>query len=83
VSLAERANELTGGEQPFVLDTLAMAYAEAGRFKEAQAVAQKAIDTATAAGSQKTITEMHQRLQLYQAGKPYRQDFTQSAAASR
>jgi len=83
VSLAERANELTGGEQPFVLDTLAMTYAEAGRFKDAQEAGQKAIDSATAAGSQKTIPEMQQRLQLYQAGKPYRQDFTQSPAASK
>ncbi len=43
VSLAEQANNLTSGEQPFVLDTLAMAYAEAGRFRDANATAQKAI----------------------------------------
>ena len=83
VSLAERANELTGGEQPFVLDTLAMAYAEASRFKDAQAVEQKAIDTATAANSQKTIPEMQQRLELFKTGKPYREDFTQSVAVWR
>lgn len=83
VSLAERANELTGGEQPFVLDTLAMAYAEAGRFPDAQAVGQKAIDLATAAGSQKTLPEMQQRLQLYQTGKPYREDFRQSPTPSK
>jgi tetratricopeptide (TPR) repeat protein len=83
VSLAERANDLTGGEQPFVLDTLAMAYAEAGRFKDAQAIEQKAIDAATAANSQKSVPEMQQRLQLYQAGQPYREDFTRSTTPSK
>jgi Flp pilus assembly protein TadD len=79
VSLAQRANDLTGGEQPFVLDTLAMAYAEAGHFKEAQDAAQKAIELATAAGAQKNVPEMQQRLQLYQAGQPFREDFTKAA----
>jgi tetratricopeptide (TPR) repeat protein len=82
VSLAARAVELTGGQEPFVLDTLAMAYAEAGRFKEAQDAEQNAIDLATAAKSQKTISEMQQRLQLYQAGKPSREDFKQVAAVT-
>ena len=75
VSLAERAANLTGGAQPFVLDTLAMAYAEAGRFKDAQNTVQKAIELATAAGAQKTLPEMQQRLQLYQGDRPYREDF--------
>jgi tetratricopeptide (TPR) repeat protein len=75
VSLAQHANELTGGEQPFVLDTLAMAYAEAGRFKEAQEAAQKAIELATTAGAQKNVPEMQERLKLYQAGQAYREDF--------
>lgn len=44
VRLAERANQLSGGEQPVVLDALAMAYAEAGRFEEAQRMAQRAIE---------------------------------------
>jgi Flp pilus assembly protein TadD len=79
ISLAQRANELTGGEQPFVLDTLGMAYAEAGRFKEAQEAVQKAIELATAAGAQKTLPEMQERLQLYQAGKPFREDFSKAA----
>jgi Flp pilus assembly protein TadD len=83
VTLAQRANELTGGEQPFVADTLAMAYAEASRFKEAQEAEQKAIELATAAGTQQSIPEMQQRLQLYQAGKPYRENFAQSQAASK
>ena len=78
VALAERAANLTGGEQPFVLDTLAMAYAEKGDFRGADAAAQKAIQSATAAGAQKTIPEMEQRLQLYQSDKPYREDFAKT-----
>ena len=77
VSLAERANELTGGQQPFVLDTLGMAYAEADRFKDAQAAVQKAIELATVAAP-KTVASMQQRLQLYQSGQPYREDYSKS-----
>jgi tetratricopeptide (TPR) repeat protein len=75
VSLAERAANLTGGEQPFVLDTLAMAYAEAGRFKDAQATVQRALQVAAAAGAQKTVSDMQGRLQLYQSDRAYREDF--------
>jgi len=81
VSLAEQANELTGGEQPFVMDTLAIAYAAAGRFKDAQDSEQKAIDQATALGSQKSVPEMQQRLQLFQSGQPYREDFAKALSA--
>ena len=80
VSLAERAANLTAGEQPFVLDTLAMAYAEAGDFRSANASAQKAIQVASATGAQKTIPEMEQRLQLYQSDKAYREDFSKTSA---
>jgi protein O-mannosyl-transferase len=82
VSLAEQVAHLAGGEQPFVLDTLAMAYAEAGRFKDAQAAAQKAIQAA-ALGAQKTVQEMQERLQLYQGGQPYREDFSKTLSHSK
>ncbi len=78
VSLAEQANNLTGSEQPFVLDTLAMAYAEAGHFRDANATAQKAIQAAAAAGAEKTLPDMEQRLKLYQADQPYREDFSKA-----
>ena len=76
ISLAEQATHLAGGEQPFVLDTLAMAYAEAGRFKDAQTAVQKAIQAAATLGAQKTVPEMQERLHLYQNGQPYREDFS-------
>ena len=75
VVLAEKANTLTGGEQPFVLDTLAMAYAEAGRFQNAQQSEQRALKIAQAAGLKET-NAMSQRLELYRAGQPYRETST-------
>jgi len=82
ISLAERAANLSGGEQPFVLDTLAMAYAESGRFTDAQAAVQKAIQAA-AIGAQKTVPEMQERLRLYQSGQPYREDFSKVLSQSK
>jgi len=78
VSLAERATNLTGGGQPFVLDALAMAYAEAGDFRSANEVGQKAIQVAAAVGAQKTLPGLQERLQLYQNDKPYREDFAKT-----
>lgn len=81
VSLAERANDLTGGEQPFVLDTLAMAYAEAGRFQDAQKAVQKAIDLAEN-GAKDMLPALQDRLRLYQSNTPYREDFSQTPASN-
>lgn len=78
LQFSQQANDLTGGAQPFVLDTLGMACAEAGHFQDAQAAAQKAIDLAKAAGAEKTLAAMQQRLQLYQSGQPYREDFAKN-----
>jgi protein O-mannosyl-transferase len=81
VVLAEKANDLTGGEHPFVLDTLAMSYAEVGRFQDAQQIEQRAIRIAQAAGLEET-NAMIQRLELYKAGRPYRETFTNSPLQS-
>jgi len=64
--------------QRFVLDTLAMAYAETGNFRSANATAQKAIQVAAAVGAQKELTELQQRLQVFQSDKPYREDFSKT-----
>jgi hypothetical protein len=73
VALAERANELVGGSEAFVLDTLAMAYAEAGRLTDAVRAAQQAIDLAAKAGANDDVAAVQQRLQLYKSGQPYRE----------
>jgi tetratricopeptide (TPR) repeat protein len=71
VELAEQARALAGTESPQLLDTLAAAYAGAGRFPEAVTTAEKAEQLATDAGLKKPAGENRQRLELYRAGKPY------------
>jgi tetratricopeptide (TPR) repeat protein len=72
VALAEQANTLTGGNQPFVLGTLAMAYAEAGRFADARQTARTALQLA-GDGADKTTAALQAQLRLYEAGQPYRE----------
>jgi hypothetical protein len=55
-----------------------MAYAEAGRFKDAQTTVERALQIAAMARTQKTVPEMQQRLQLYQNGKPDRENFAKT-----
>jgi tetratricopeptide (TPR) repeat protein len=73
IALAERANELTGGVDPFVLDTLAMACAEAGRFADAQRFAEQAIAIAAKAGADKDVAALQRKLEGYKSGQPYRE----------
>ena len=72
VQLARRASELTGYKDPVILDTLAAAYAAAGRFDEAVSMAQKALDLARADFPEETIRELSERLDLFRQAKPYR-----------
>ena len=46
-----KANQLTGGHDPIYLRTLAVAYAEAGRFDDAIETAERALPLAEAAGN--------------------------------
>jgi len=71
VRLAERACELTHNSQPLFIGTLAAAYAEAGRFPEAVATAEKAEQLASDAGQAAVAAKNRQLLELYRAGKPY------------
>jgi spermidine synthase len=73
VALAQRACELAGNSRAGYLDTLAVAYAAAGRFREAIATAQKAIDLARATSPSKAVGEYQARLELYRSGHAYRQ----------
>jgi protein O-mannosyl-transferase len=68
VVLAEKAAKAVNYESWGALDTLAAAYAEAGRFDDAVLTARKA--TALAGGADKAAVE--NRLQLYTDCKPYR-----------
>jgi len=80
--LARRANALSGVQVPFLLDTLAMAYAESGRFTDAQQTLQLAIQLATAAGDNDALAAMRPRLQLYRSDHPFRESHPQAPAGS-
>ena len=56
-----------------LIGTLAAAYAEAGRFDEAVAAAQKAHDLALASGQKELATKNQQLLELYQSRQAYRE----------
>jgi tetratricopeptide (TPR) repeat protein len=71
VRLAERACELTNYNQPRMLDTLAAAYAAAGRFIKAVKTAEKGIELAREAKDEKTADDIRSHLQLYKKGKSY------------
>ena len=71
VQLGERACELTEYKQTIFIGTLAAAYAEAGRFDDAVATAQKAIATAQRQEETNLVQRNQEFLQLYLAHKPY------------
>jgi len=71
VALARMACDRPGDEAAARLDTLAVAYAAAGQFRDAIATSQKAIAVARAAGQSELVTELEARLALYRAGRPY------------
>ena len=73
VTLAERACELWGKEEPNLLDTLAAAYAEAGRFPEAIATLEQATSLAESMGRKELASELGKRLQGYEEGTPHRE----------
>ena len=50
--------QISGGNEPAILGTLAAAYAEAGRFSDAVKTAEQAIRLATAAGKSKLADQI-------------------------
>jgi tetratricopeptide (TPR) repeat protein len=74
VPLAERAVRVTSSRNAQLLGTLAAAYAEAGRFQEAIATAQKAESLATAAGQTQLAARNREMRELYRQGKAYHEE---------
>ena len=72
VELAEQACKLTEEKVPVLLGTLAAAYAEAGRFEEAIATADKARILASEQNQGEVAQRNMELLKLYRAGKPAR-----------
>jgi protein O-mannosyl-transferase len=73
IELARKAVELTGEKSPSMLDTLAAAYAEDGKFTQATEVADKALQLASAQGDATLVAKLRARIQLYGRGIPFRE----------
>ncbi|MFV9644564.1 MAG: tetratricopeptide repeat protein [Desulfobacterales bacterium] len=73
INLAEKLCKLQNYSQPLSLDALAAAYAEIGKFDRAVKVAQQGLSMALMHGPEELASGLTKRLQLYQAGIPYRQ----------
>jgi len=71
IELAQRACELTDYKDAAILDTLAVAYAAAGRFNDAVRTAEKAINATKAHGQENLASEIQKRIELYKAGHAY------------
>jgi tetratricopeptide (TPR) repeat protein len=78
LALAAKANDLSGGYQPVMIDAMAMAYAEIGQFDEARQAEESAVKLATALDMTNDLPDIRQRLQLYQNNQPFRQSFINS-----
>ena len=73
VALAEKAAQLTARHDVGVLNSLAAAYAETGRYAEAVEVAQQALTLSSAAGPPTLVAGIRECLDCYRGNKPYRQ----------
>jgi tetratricopeptide (TPR) repeat protein len=71
VELAESACQITEWKQPFLIGTLAAGYAEAGRFTNAVATAERACAVARETKLDDVARRNQELLEMYRAGKPY------------
>jgi tetratricopeptide (TPR) repeat protein len=69
VELAERAAELTNYQSPMVLKTLADTYAAQGRYDDAITIAQRGLEIAIAAGSDRLAGSLREKIRFYQQPK--------------
>ncbi len=71
VKWATHLSRAHSNANPRSLMTLATAYAEAGRFDEAVATAQRALELAERNGDDRLSSELLRRLTLFRQGRPY------------
>jgi arylsulfatase A-like enzyme/Flp pilus assembly protein TadD len=82
IEMAERACEMTDYKKYQMLDTLGVAYAAAGRFKEAIKTSELALKLARAEEEDETGAQtVQQHLELFKAGRPYREQVQPEGAA--
>ena len=65
IRLAEKACKITDYKHPHLLDTLAQAYAAAGRFAEAADTAEKALELSLSSGNKELIEHLQKKLKYY------------------
>jgi tetratricopeptide (TPR) repeat protein len=70
IALSEQANHLTGGSNPIVLGTLATAYAEAGRYREAFETVTRALQLPATKSNPALIRAFESQLKLYRGQAP-------------
>ncbi len=73
IKLTERAAALTRRRDAGMLDTLAAAYAEAGRFAEAEATGREALSVAKSAGLTALAEQIEKRCKGYILQQPWRE----------
>lgn len=73
VQMAEAVVAALGDSDPGLLDTLAAAYAEAGRFDDAIRTASRAVELARSASQPELADDVQGRLSLYESGQPFRE----------
>jgi Flp pilus assembly protein TadD len=70
LELAQKADQLAGGKNPTLIRTLAAAYAENGRFKDAIETAQRALQLAIAQENVVLANKLDKDLDLYRTNFP-------------
>jgi tetratricopeptide (TPR) repeat protein len=73
VEVAQHAVELSSDGDPNTLRTLAAAYAESGRFSEATATAEQAMQIAIGQGKSELMSNLGKEITLYRAHVPLRE----------
>ncbi len=72
LKLAQEASTAAGNGDPVLLDALAAALAECGQFREAVATLRHALTLAVQGRLPQMVPPLEERLKLYQAGQPFR-----------
>jgi tetratricopeptide (TPR) repeat protein len=72
IELAQKADQLAGGQNPIFIRTLAGAYAENGRFTDAIETAQRALQLTLAQGNFALANKLEKDLDLYRTNSPLR-----------
>ncbi|PWU18686.1 MAG: hypothetical protein C5B50_08295 [Verrucomicrobia bacterium] len=72
VRLAKRACELTHYKEATIVGTLGVAYAEVGRFEDAVANGEKALELAQAARQKEQVALYEEQVRFFKARVPYR-----------